>query len=246
MLKKFDVPYFHSKEFFNRTNSGQRLVWYKHWSDKKANFFIGALAKLIHLSPLWPIGAVVHLADFNSLSYGEKKHYTGGLFDGHKWYATGAPSKPYYLAMMLSWREAFQRANSDTEVHFLYEHQQEYESGAYHFFYHSKQVLYKEFSDKMGHIGFADKQKFVGLQAADLLAYSWNNYLTRRVERLRTDSIETLMELTQKRDSFPIANAEYFETQRRLQSEVQSEEWLTALINTPKPSQPRLTKGRNG
>ena len=238
VLEKFGVPDFHSKDFFPRASNGERLSWYNGWTDKKADLFLMHLTSLIHVSELWPVGGIVDVAAFESRSFGEKKHYTGGLFDGRKWYSSGAPSKPYFLAMNLMYRTVFERTEPGTVVNFLFDEHADYEAHALEFFYSNKQFLHKQFSDKLGQIGFAPDHKLRGLQAADLLVYSWHHYLSRGADNMRSENIQALSDLTRKRESFPLANNEFFEVKlRELPLEHQE-----GLLATTKPVQPRRVK----
>ena len=121
VLKRFGIKEFHAKEFFGRDQQGKRVGSYRRWGDIRANMFLNKLLSAAKQRRLLAVGGAVDVHAFNQLSHNERRLFTGGyLRKTGKWYSSGAPSKPYYLAMQLLIVQALQGIAPDAEVHFVF------------------------------------------------------------------------------------------------------------------------------
>lgn len=141
------------------------------------------------------IGAALVSKDFFALSMDERRWLTGGSFvlsgnnGARKWKRQGAPTKPYFLLFQQAVLDAVKStANKDFRgrslgtgevVHFIFDHQNEYEKGATAVFRAMKQLPISV-TDRIGDVVFSEKTRAVPLQIADFLAYESFSYLNRR------------------------------------------------------------------
>lgn len=96
---------------------------------------------------------------------------------------SGAPNKPYYVGAVLLLMHALQHAPSNTFVHFIFDRQDEYEGWmreAFHDIVSGDLWAELPLPGRLGELTYAESDKTVALQAADLHAYVWNRYLSRR------------------------------------------------------------------
>jgi len=141
VLFKHRVPYFHAKEFAQRSGP------FRGWKDAAIrDFAIDALATINAACSLdeLRVGAAIFSRDFHCLSIDERRWLTGGQFvlsgTTRKWRKMGAPSKPYFLLFQQTMLDAVKhtqdkdctgRALETGEVvHFVFDRQEEYEPTA--------------------------------------------------------------------------------------------------------------------
>lgn len=234
ILARYSVSDFHAKRFFARDERGGRLDCYKGWPAEKALSFLDNLLFCVDQRRLSPIGGAVQVPSFDALTYGERRFLTGGNFtaDG-RWLTSGAPSKPYYLALEHLLVEALNRASEDTTIHFLFDRQEVLGARAVQTFneivgraparstsYCTQPLVGVE---KLGRLAFGKCSKEPCLQAADLLTHSWYSYLSRGAEGLSDERRYAMNQLTRKRQDIRIYNTEGFElVLSKLPSEVRA------------------------
>lgn len=250
-LNDFQVQVFHSKEYFHRQGDGNHPKSpYNGWSVKKAARFLARLVSIISEEFVYPVGAMVDVKAFNALSYGEKRHLTGGITDGKgRWVTSGAPSQPYYLAMQGLLHESVTetvKVGSDAIGNFMFDRQNVVEAGATQLYYLLKTVLKDAHphSGVLGGITFNDKSRFPGLQAADLLVYLWYGYLTRGATDMGIERALAFKVLLERRNNLTFIGADVIET---ILASTFNDEERQLLRSTPEPTQPkRIKKGRPG
>lgn len=224
VLGQYSVPDFHAKRFFARDQRGGRLDSYADWSDDKALSFLDELLSCVDQRRLFPIGGAVHVPSFDALTYGERRFLTGGNFTSDsQWLTSGAPSKPYYVALEHLIVEAINQARKDTLIHFLFDRQevlgaravQTYNEivgraaptrrGSY---YSTEPPLIG--AERLGRIAFGERKKEPSLQVADLFTHLWYSFLARG-EKMSGERLHAMNRLTRKRQTMRIYNAEGFE-----------------------------------
>jgi hypothetical protein len=87
-------------------------------------------------------------------------------------------------ATILLLTEALYHAELDSRVHFIFDRQDKYEGWMRKAFHDIvKEDAYAEFpfDSELGEIAYDTKENRLPLQAADMHAYLWNRYLTKRV-----------------------------------------------------------------
>jgi hypothetical protein len=213
LLKQADVTDFHATEFFGRTEDGKRIGQYALWTDAQAEAYLASLTTLIDDSKLiHPIGRGVHVADFMSLTIGERRFLTGGVFLHGKFRRnTGAPTKPYYLAVIDSVIDATVGTPDGSVVHFLFDRQNVLGAQAINAFNVACKQLETEHpvvAARVGSMAFDDRAKFGGLQAADLLTHLWYCYAESTItgKQVRGDRFDALEVLTQRKPRLAIQN----------------------------------------
>lgn len=168
------VP-FHSVRFFGRGEKGQRLDHYSSWSTDRAVDFITQLCRAIADCNLSVIGAHVDVRAFKALSIGARRYLTQATFhDGYDvWRNTGAPNKPYFVAFGDCIAKAVHhKTRPDWKVNFWFDRQGKDESLAYQLFKDATGPgTAQKVRDSLGALVFGSKDDYLGLQAADLVAY---------------------------------------------------------------------------
>jgi uncharacterized protein DUF3800 len=212
VLQRNDVFDFHSKEFFAVNDQGVRVGRYKRWSnpderqsygdwhDDKAVLFIGDLLAVIQATDMTPLGAYVETKDFWSFTYGERKYLTGGKLGANlKWVSSGAPSKPYFLLFDHCIAESGQLTNAGMKTIFVFDQQKNFEGRALQQFGESLAVFAREGNQigrRLAGVLFQERDKVLGLQAADLYTHCWYRHIMR--PQLRGPRYEALDRLTVK------------------------------------------------
>jgi len=170
-------PLFHAKDFFARVR-GRRVGVYKDWSDADAHKYITLLANVVALNDFRLLSVSVDVQAFNALDLGARRFLTTATITGFDnpappvWRSTGAPSRPYFLAMSECIALAL-KANSKPEwkVHFWFDRLKENEGYALELFRGVQQSAPERLRKMAGGIVYQDKALYPGLQMADLVAY---------------------------------------------------------------------------
>jgi hypothetical protein len=100
-LNEAEVPLekFHAKDLIRRNG------FFSDWSDEKHGSFISAVGHAICRYKLFPVSQAVVVADFNSLTQGQRKAFTGATVkDDGTILTSGCPSKPYFLPFQYALR----------------------------------------------------------------------------------------------------------------------------------------------
>jgi len=216
VLDEYEVGDFHSTEFFGR-KSGDRIGRYQGWPDEKASGYLDALLSNIQGHELYPIGGAVNVADFNNLTYGERRLLTGGNIgeNGYgklKWLSNGAPSKPYFAAFQMLLLEAVQNTEDGAKVNFVFDQQNVLEGGGVVTFKEMQTMIapVDPLYEKLGLISYGSRKDHIGLQAADLHTYGWHSHLTRGT-KMTPELAHVMQQLTKRRNYMKTLGAEGLE-----------------------------------
>ena len=164
---------FHAKRFFQRDPQGKRVSPYNEWDDAKAEAYYSDLLDAIASVKIYPIGGIVDVVEFWKYTKAERAHLTGSDRRNGKMTLSGAPTKPYYLAFQeaivssLEWLDG-----NDLQIHFTFDQQEQFAPLALDMFRYFKQPEYP-YARKMGSAIYTSRLEAIGLQAADMLCYSW-------------------------------------------------------------------------
>lgn len=202
---EYRIKEFHSSVFFARADiQDKKRNPYLGWSDKKADRFIGELVMIIRHRNIYPVGCAVEIRDFETFTPEIRGLLAGYMIvpEGHK-----RPRKPapYHVAFKVLLEDAAFGTHSDTQLHFLFARQKEYQKHAdesYH--------TWKESGPgglQAREIGWDFPVNWPQLQAADLLAYQWNNFLTRGQLHISRRNQLLMEQLTFKRDNLLVVDA---------------------------------------
>jgi len=205
-LDKYQVSRFHAWEFFARDKRGLRVGPYKGWSDVTGQRFLLRLCGIINKRGLKVLGAGVDTQAFNRLTRGERQHLTGGFYyiPHGKFLRSGAPTKPYYLALQQLVLEAFQQSADGSIIHFILDRQKLLGARARELIKDmelvASNVSQSVLGDrKVGLIGHRSSAGFPPLQAADLHVNSWYGFYQRGADNMSNDRILAMNELALKR-----------------------------------------------
>jgi hypothetical protein len=194
LLYKYSVPYFHAKEFAQRSGP------FRGWSERKIrDFSIDAIGIINSATSNFEnetlIAAALTSKDFFALSIEERRWLTGGQYvhststTKKKWKKQGAPTKPYFLLFQQAVLDAVKFTQDRTfqgnplgtgeVVHFIFDQQHEYEATARAVFRAMKQMPLSV-RERIGNVVFSSKLRAIPLQVADFMAYESFNYLSNR------------------------------------------------------------------
>ncbi|HEX8250641.1 MAG TPA: DUF3800 domain-containing protein [Pyrinomonadaceae bacterium] len=162
-LEKFDIPFFHMKDFAHSTG------FFKEWKgdEIKRRQLFGELMRTIKQNGALPFGCTIPLDYYRQ----------------HPQYLQDANKNPYYLAFMfcallLSYMVEPFREDGET-IAPVFAEQTEFQHEAMRFYQGLKRN--GTISDLLDFPVFRPMQKFVPLQAADLVAYEVHKEAGRRL-----------------------------------------------------------------
>lgn len=230
---EYRIEVFHSTDFFNRKRSkNPDKNLYLGWSDAKAAKFLDELLFAISRRKIRAVGGAVEVPAFDSFSYGERCQMVG--------YATTKSSRqhrkpaPYHMAVRMMVEDALDLTAHDTELHFVIAEQRELQQRALDGYALTKELWQTRFPDRVKRLkgmGIESPIDFPGLQAADLLAYMWYNFLSHGY-RLNGQKSKALVQLTRNRNDLGVATTEGME---RLFADM-TEEHRAEIRAIPEPS----------
>lgn len=183
-----DLRVFHSREFFSRKPDGGLVPPYDSLSNREAAVLMDRLLKIFESHSLHVIGTAVDTEVFNSLDSEQRAYLTGGAYlqrvertlEGdavleervvrEHWLRPGKRSAPYFLPFQYVVVQAHNYAQSAGAEHrFIFDQQKQYEPWALELWEHRQSL------DRLGYQTkapvFESKERFPGLQMADLVAY---------------------------------------------------------------------------
>ncbi len=221
ILDTYQVPEFHSKDFFPLQRRGH-VAPFKDWSAAKASEFLGELLGILDRHRrIAPIGRAINVKDFQALPYDDRRLLTGGSILLHnrvnrrrldaKWKAHGAPSRPYLLAFQYFLVDALTAAKDGVGIHFVFDTQNALEARATETF---REFIVEQSGASLESITFTDSKLKAGLQAADMHAYLWHRWLTERP--LTKDMTTAMTRICKKKETMGILDAESFAAVRPL------------------------------
>lgn len=161
--------------------------------------FIDDLGAVINSHRLTRIGTCVEWDAFNDLAMGERRIITGGFISNGRYVATGAPTKPYYLAFIVAIIDALRATRDGATVHFTFDRQQNFEKHAIKTYSRmADESIHDPIWRKMGDISFASRLDKLELQAADLLSHCWYSIYSRNVKDLGPGRKRAIQVVTKK------------------------------------------------
>jgi hypothetical protein len=191
---------FHAKDFFGRDPNGQRVPPYNGWTDAKAKAYLDCRLDAINRTNIFPVGAMIDVRWFRTLSENERRHLTGGQWRKGKWRVSGAPQKPYFLPFQDVVIQAVEAVKPPGwKAHFYFDENKQMSSFARELFAVIKRGSPPEFSSRMGEVNFASSHESAGLQAADLFAHAWYQYRLHG-KTAKSDILTVMDALAQKGD----------------------------------------------
>jgi hypothetical protein len=180
---------FHTKVFFGRDQEGKRLGPYREWTDAKALAFIAGLAHCIDARNILPVSSCFDVRAFNALTHRQRRWFTGahitGKYPHFRFRTTGAPSKPYYAALMDFIVRTMRSVEPDASIHLRLDQQNVLEAWGHKVFGHLKEWgFHGDGLPALASIEYHSSKDRVELQAADLLAHCWYSYCMRAMSGL--------------------------------------------------------------
>lgn len=169
------VP-FHAKRFFARNTKGDRLDLYRDWSNADAsrylNGMLDAITSRVVQKAITPIGAIVDIRAFNALSHAERQYVTGCFLDHRlRMIGTGAPSRPYFAALIQCVVQAAKCARGRASVDFVFDQNETFMPLVQKQYDVLTRLAEEDFCRRLGKLSFRSSESAGGLQAADLAAY---------------------------------------------------------------------------
>lgn len=178
-LKKFHIPRergFHMVEFENsekaRYSTSSKNI-FKDWSALKKEKLFSKLLKIIETIHPFPLGSIMSMDDYRSLSQQQRAHF----------------DDPYYLGFLfiLGSVDVFldkTRAAPEVKAAIIFSDQVEFRHRALEYY---ENAYSKEVSDRIKPPAFDDMRTLVPLQAADIVAYEFYKECERRRYRPNED-----------------------------------------------------------
>ena len=160
---------FHAQDFFGAKGP------YRALEEEVKHRMLMALTRAVSSHRLFPFGAIIETPVFKSLSYGERRFLTGGLFseDG-RWVTSGAPNRPYFMAFQHCLSVAAKLTKPGKSVNFVFDRQDAYAPRALETFEQVRELMTpEEERKKIGGCAFLLEGEVTALQAADMLAHCW-------------------------------------------------------------------------
>ena len=199
VIEKAQVNEFHSKDFFSRRRATSSSTNpFRDWSESDASALLDALLKVIRDHPrVTPIGCALDVNIFRSYTWGERRYLTGGQWNRttKKFITQGAPSRTYPVPFYSMVGEALQMARpAECKVNFVMDEQKVIQNGIQQVYAQYRDTELNPFCEKMGDLISGLSEEHEGIQAADLLAYTWNGWYRFR-ERLRRERLDVLLEI---------------------------------------------------
>ena len=163
---------FHAKEFYKPSPNDKVY----NWPTAKRDRFIKELISAIEDCRIWLFATGVDAEAFYALSEGERRHLTGGVFNGPsgKWkLLSGKASAPYFLALRVQLETIAMRTPSGQKCFQILHRQNEYEGYAHDYYdwiTGDRSPIRDEYdTSRLGHpLVFASHTQYLQLQAADL------------------------------------------------------------------------------
>jgi hypothetical protein len=202
VLNQYGVGAFHSKQYFNRkVITDPKRNPYLNWPDKKAASYFGDLLGVIKGRKIYPVGCAVDVRAFEAYSYRERCILAGYLSKASR--RKSRDPVPYHLAFRMVLADAIKTAAPGTELHIVIAEQTEYQQRAGEAYTLTKQLGLDPRVQQLKSFGMRDPKEKPALQAADLLAGRWYNFLVRGRQRLNRENVIAMNVLTHKRPDMP-------------------------------------------
>jgi hypothetical protein len=169
-VKDRGLAEFHASRFWSGGVGGKTLGEYAGWSREACEAFLDELLTIIISCRIWPVGSAVVLADWNELTWDERRYLTGGVYIGGEHHRGGAPSQLYFTAFLFAVQNIAAYCNEGHFVDFVMDESKTLGGYAQEYF---QRIKTSEFvhATMLGAIRVGNSKILPGLQAADLLAY---------------------------------------------------------------------------
>jgi hypothetical protein len=159
VLKKHNAPYLHMREFAHRVES------FKGWTEAQRRGLLGELLMVIQAAEMYAVGAVLRVADFETLPEEAKAGLIGPYMVCFQELVFGLGLESSFIF-------------PGDKVDFVYSRQDEFSSKMRSLWQFSKS--YRSYGTSLGVLDFQEMKDVPGLQAADLLAYELRHLYHRR------------------------------------------------------------------
>jgi len=150
VLREWDAPYLHMREFAHRVGP------YEAWTEKRRRALLGGCVSAIKATRAVAVGAVLDVADFNSLSEEGRARLQDPFFCCLQEVVRGAAINGVF-------------EDSDVKVNMVFSAQDEFRGKAE--LLHESMLRSNDVRDRIGCLVFEDMRDCPALQAADLIAY---------------------------------------------------------------------------
>lgn len=247
-LENYEVPEFHSIDFFPRDRQRSSTNPYRGWSEERRIEFLDTLLGIRAHCRLVPIGWAVDVNAFRALTYEQRRFFTGGYLwtqmsgekvEGttnqfnmalrRKFTTSGAPSQPYLAAFDLFLKDVHDMATDDALIHVVFDQQNVLQSGATDHFNRSWAGGGYAGGMQFVSIGYQTSHSEPALQLADLYSYPWGRYLHGSM----TDELRHAMrKLTRLKKHLNIADEDHFHREwRKLQDDLAGENRIAGITD---------------
>jgi hypothetical protein len=213
-LDDFSVPYFHSLEFWERSQGGMTGK-YRHLHICEARDLLLRLMESV--KPLTPVAMAIDVNTFKDLSEDERRYLTTNVACRSDWPAQGMPSAPYFMAFNYCIISPLRLVPEGQQIFFTFDRQDNYREKALESYDQIKKLPLERISLLAESVTFTSKKDAVLLQAADLLTYLTRWYLehtmTKPASMLMRDMLvrRGIQEFVLERDHVTGVNAELFD-----------------------------------
>jgi hypothetical protein len=180
LLEGAEVPLeeFHAKDLIKRRG------FFLKWGNDKHAQFLNGIAETICRYKIYPVSQSLILKDFNALSLGEKKFFTGARIDHDgKLLTSGCSGKPYFMPFQYCLRHVCSYAPVGGKAHFFFGLDRSFYEYATDLFKFLKEHVDMPNKERLGDISAPMAKLTPQLQAADY--HSYLTYLHGQ-ERIQT------------------------------------------------------------
>jgi len=217
VLRRARIREFHAKDFWGRTETGEKVGPFKGWSDEKSEGLLNDLLSVIRRARVYPVGAGMVMKDWNVLTKPERRFLTGAqVLAGGKFRTQGAPTKAHFLPFEFCVQKTLVYCRHKERLHVSFDLDES--ANSLHgwtpiYFAHVKKLLLEN-TERLGSLSFDSSVDAPPLQAADLLAYRIREHAEARLVDPQAKQDAVLMRaLSRKRstDDFKLFNARAFD-----------------------------------
>jgi len=187
-LKKFQIPYFHMVEF-----AGFKGV-FEGWSETKRRNLLDRLLTIIDVTYGYPIGSVVPLDLYRSLSPERQKRFKDPYFIG-------------FMECIIAAALLTAPHQAEEKMALVFSDQIEFRAHALRLYDHAQRTFHNMM--KVTTPVFRDMREIVPLQAADLVAYEIYKEADRRIYRPDAKPrvpFERLLKIAERSANFSMIN----------------------------------------
>lgn len=190
-LQDYRLKEFHATRFWAHVRQlaassgkghGSRVSEYRRWGKKRCDRFIERLLSIIESHRIFPVGCVLVMREWSSLRQDERAVLTGAEQDpGGRLKTAGAARKPYFLPFRFSILAAAIHCAAKQRLHCSFDLNDSFSGYALNYFKTMKGLRFEKYR-RLGEIFFTTSEEATPVQAADLLAYEWNQYACQRLD----------------------------------------------------------------